>query len=67
MATDTIEPSMLEKAAGLDVLDASGKSTSFGSLFNDQKTIIVFIREARRCSLLMHDFMHITQGIFIAV
>lgn len=32
------------KAAALNVFDAEGNQLSFGSLFRDQKTIVVFIR-----------------------
>ncbi len=34
----------LAKAYKVQVLDSSGKSTSFGSLVQDQETIVVFIR-----------------------
>ena len=37
-------PDVFSKAASLNVFDESGKEVSFGSLFQDQKTIVVFIR-----------------------
>jgi hypothetical protein len=40
----TLSDDVLTKAATLDVLDQSGKRVRFGSLFEGQKTIVVFIR-----------------------
>ncbi|KAI0362497.1 hypothetical protein OH77DRAFT_1416770 [Trametes cingulata] len=37
-------PEAIQKAAALNVFDESGKEVTFGSLFKDQKTIVVFIR-----------------------
>ncbi|KAI0780580.1 AhpC/TSA antioxidant enzyme-domain-containing protein [Trametes elegans] len=37
-------PDVLAKAAALSVYDNVGKEVTFGSLFHDQKTIVVFIR-----------------------
>ncbi len=39
-------PELIAKAAALNVFDDSGKEVSFGSIIKDQKTIVVFIREA---------------------
>lgn len=46
MATHTAIPAtdVLAKAAALNVFDQSGKEVSFGSLIQDQKTVVVFIR-----------------------
>ncbi|KAI0822744.1 AhpC/TSA antioxidant enzyme-domain-containing protein [Trametes gibbosa] len=46
MATSTAAPSQdeLTKAAALSVFDNAGKEVTFGSLFRDQKTVVVFIR-----------------------
>jgi hypothetical protein len=40
----TLSDGALIKAVGLDVLDQSGTPVRFGSLFEGQKTIVVFIR-----------------------
>jgi hypothetical protein len=37
-------PDEIAKASALNVLDATGKKISFGSIFEEQQTIIVFIR-----------------------
>ena len=37
-------PDVLAAAAALNVYDDTGKEISFGSLFKDHKTIVVFIR-----------------------
>jgi hypothetical protein len=39
----TLSDGALIKAVGLDVLDQSGTPVRFGSLFEGQKTIVVFI------------------------
>ncbi|OJT02521.1 Thioredoxin-like protein AAED1 [Trametes pubescens] len=46
MATHTAIPAsdVLEKAAALNVFDQSGTEVTFGSLIEEQKTIVVFIR-----------------------
>ncbi|KAJ3752458.1 hypothetical protein F5880DRAFT_1509532 [Lentinula raphanica] len=36
----------LKKVSSLEVLDASGKQTRFGSFFEDQRVIVVFIRRS---------------------
>ncbi|KIM32201.1 hypothetical protein M408DRAFT_20524 [Serendipita vermifera MAFF 305830] len=42
--SDTFDQSTLEKAAKIPVLSENGESVTFGSLFENQKTIVVFIR-----------------------
>jgi hypothetical protein len=39
----TLSDDVLTKALGLDVLDQSGNPVRFDSLFEGQKTIVVFI------------------------
>lgn len=36
----------IAKASALNVLDPSGNMLSFGSIFEEQRTIVVFIRES---------------------
>ncbi|KAI0636624.1 AhpC/TSA antioxidant enzyme-domain-containing protein [Trametes polyzona] len=44
MATTPPSSDFLSNAAALTVFDQDGKEVSFGSLINDQKTVVVFIR-----------------------
>jgi hypothetical protein len=44
--SDTIDQVALEKAATLKVWSETGEAVTFGSLFAQQKTIVVFIRES---------------------
>jgi hypothetical protein len=50
LAQPTVEPTAcldadtIEKASALNVFDVNGQKTSFGSMFEEQKTIVVFIR-----------------------
>jgi hypothetical protein len=43
--SQTVDTKTLEAAAAVPVWDETGKSVLFGSLFENQKTIVVFIRE----------------------
>jgi hypothetical protein len=43
--SETIDQKTLEAAAALPVWDENGQEHTFGSLFKEQKTIVVFIRE----------------------
>ena len=43
-STETIDKATLEKASDIEIFDASGTKVKFGSLFQDKKTIVVFIR-----------------------
>ncbi|KAJ3771066.1 hypothetical protein FB446DRAFT_780558 [Lentinula raphanica] len=42
--TSMLNSETLNKVSNLDVFDASGKQTQFGSFFKDQRVIVVFIR-----------------------
>ncbi|KIM32203.1 hypothetical protein M408DRAFT_326845 [Serendipita vermifera MAFF 305830] len=42
--SDTFDQTTLEEAAKTSVLSENGESVTFGSLFENQKTIVVFIR-----------------------
>jgi hypothetical protein len=44
--SDTIDQVTLEKAANINVWSETGQAVTFGSLFAQQKTIVVFIRES---------------------
>jgi hypothetical protein len=44
--SDTIDQVALEKAATIKVWSETGEAVTFGSLFTEQKTIVVFIRQS---------------------
>ncbi len=46
--SDVVEQSKLEEAAKIVVWSETGESVPFGSLFEHQKTIVVFIRQSLR-------------------
>ncbi|PVG01731.1 hypothetical protein CPB86DRAFT_781105 [Serendipita vermifera] len=43
-SSETIDPKTLDAAAALPVWDENGQELTFGSLFKEQKTIVIFIR-----------------------
>ena len=48
----------------LDVLDENGRAVTFGSLFEKQKTIAVFIRAYRSTAASQISYMSSSQVIF---
>jgi hypothetical protein len=47
MSASSLPVDILEKAAAVDIYDVSGEKIKFGSVYADQATVIVFIRERR--------------------
>jgi hypothetical protein len=44
MSDTTVSHEVLAKVAGLDIFDVSGNAIKFGSLYEQQKAIVVFVR-----------------------
>lgn len=45
MSALSLPADILEKAAAVDIYDVSGEKVKFGTVYADQATVIVFIRE----------------------
>jgi hypothetical protein len=44
MSDSALSDDVLAKAAALEVFDSSGSPIKFGSIYEEQKTVVVFIR-----------------------
>jgi hypothetical protein len=66
MSDTALAPDVLATAADLDVLDAFGTSIKFGSIFEAQKTLVVFIREYSAPRLEADAFSLCSQATFTA-
>ena len=58
-------------AAEFDIFNSKGDKVKFGSLFENQKTVVVFIRECPCCTIVqnVHCYVYVIykQGIFSVV
>ncbi|KIM32202.1 hypothetical protein M408DRAFT_20525 [Serendipita vermifera MAFF 305830] len=62
--SDTFDQSTIEKAAQVPVLSENGESVTFGSLFEKQKTIVVFIRHffCGACKAYVEELAKVPKG-----
>lgn len=62
--TTLLEPATLAKIALLEVFDRTGRKVHFGSLYEYEKAVIVFIRESSRLRTPnLNLCRHASQGI----
>ncbi|KAF7321810.1 hypothetical protein MKEN_00702800 [Mycena kentingensis (nom. inval.)] len=63
---ETLDPQTLAAASKLEVFDAEGKKVTFGSLYADKKTVVVFIRHffCGVCKLYVEDLMQVPDSAF---
>jgi hypothetical protein len=63
-SSPTVEATVLESIADIQVFDSDGGIVRFGDIFADQKTIVVFIRTHTNPLYLFIDTFVCLKGIF---
>ncbi|KAF7295214.1 hypothetical protein MIND_01060200 [Mycena indigotica] len=68
MQAETLDRATLEAAAKFEVFDGGGNKVTFGSLFAEQKTVVVFIRHffCGSCKMYVEDLAQVPAAALAA-